>query len=148
VYALAKAVTGNMRLSDSLNSVTTLASIAVAVKDIDLDQVVFAQVPTGSTTGGVKAVQPSFDNLFEAVVADQPLALSGTTGRGTVADPNAPVEAAPAPAATTDPIATDVPAATDAPVATEAPGVVLSESVTGQTAGDYTCTRGRTLENQ
>ncbi|TFD28549.1 LCP family protein [Cryobacterium lyxosi] len=148
VYALAKAVTGNMRLSDSLNSVTTLASIAVALKDIDLDQVVFAQVPTGSTTGGVKAVQPSFDNLFEAVAADQPLALSGTTGRGTVADPNAPVEAAPAPAATTDPIATDVPAATDAPVATEAPGVVLSESVTGQTAGDYTCTRGRTLENQ
>ncbi|MDJ0338735.1 LCP family protein [Cryobacterium sp. PH31-O1] len=145
VYALAKAVTANMRLSDSLNSVTTLASIAIALKDIDLDQVVFAQVPTGTTTGGVKAVQPAFDNLFEAVAADQPLSLSGTTGSGTVADPNAPVEAAPAPAATTDPTATEAPAATEAPVA---PGVVLSDSVTGQTAGDYTCTAGRTLKDQ
>ncbi|TFC77580.1 LytR family transcriptional regulator [Cryobacterium sp. TMS1-20-1] len=154
VYALAKAVTANMRLSDSLSSVTTLASIAIALKDIDLDQVVFAQVPTGSTTGGVKAVQPAFDNLFEAVAADQPLTLSGTTGRGTEADPNAPVEAEPEPSATTDPAATADPSATadptatEAPVATEDPGVVLSESVTGQTAGDYTCTRGRTLENQ
>ena len=148
VYALAKAVTANMRLSDSLNSVTTLASIAIALKDIDLNQVVFAQVPTGTVSGGVKAIQPAFDNLFEAVAADQPLSLSGTTGRGTVADPNAPVDAAPTPAATTDPAATADPAATEAPVATEAPGVVLSESVTGQTAGDYTCTAGRTLKDQ
>ena len=144
VYALAKAVTANMRLSESLNSVTTLASIAVALKDIDLNQVVFAQVPTGNVTGGVEAIQPAFDDLFAAVAADEPLTLSGTTGRGTVADPNAPVEAAPAPA----PAATDVPAATEAPVATEAPGVVLSDSVTGQTAGEYTCTAGRTLREQ
>ncbi|TFD70662.1 LCP family protein [Cryobacterium gelidum] len=141
VYALAKAVTANMRLSESLNSVTTLASIAVALKDINLNQVVFAQVPTGNVTGGVKAIQPAFDDLFAAVAADEPLTLSGTTGRGTVADPNAPVEAAPVPAAT------DVPVATEAP-ATEAPGVVLSDSVTGQTAGDYTCTAGRTLREQ
>ena len=148
VYALAKAVTANMRLSDSLNSVTTLASIAIALKDIDLNQVVFAQVPTGTVEGGLKAIQPAFDDLFEAVAADEPLTLSGTTGRGTVEDPNAPVEAVPDPAASTDPAATDAPVASDAPVATEAPGVVLSDSVTGQTAGDYTCTAGRTLSNQ
>ena len=148
VYALAKAVTGNMRLSDSLNSVTTLASIAIALKDIDLNQVVFAQVPTGNVTNGVKASQPAFDDLFEAVAADEPLTLSGTTGTGTVADPNAPVPAAPAPAVTTDPAVPDVPAETEAPVATEAPGAVLSDSVTGQTAGDYTCTNGRTLDEQ
>jgi LCP family protein required for cell wall assembly len=150
VYALAKAVTANMRLSDSLNSVTTLASIAIALKDIDLNQVVFAQVPTGSTTGGQKAIQPAFDELFAAVAADEPLTLGGTTGRGTETDPNAPVEAEPLmpdPAEAADPVAPD-PAATAAPAATEAPGVVLSDSVTGQTAGDYTCTRGRTLKNQ
>ncbi len=148
VYALAKAATANMRLSDSLNSVTTLASIGIALKDIDLNQVVFAQVPTGSTTGGQKAIQPAFDDLFAAVAADEPIQLSGTTGKGTEADPNAPVEAAPDPAA---PAAPDAPAVTEAPAApaaTEDPGVVLSESVTGQTAGDYTCTRGRTLNNQ
>ena len=142
VYALAKAVTANMRLSESLNNVTTLASIAVALKDIDLNQVVFAQVPTGNVEGGVKAVQPAFDDLFEAVAADKPIELSGTTGKGTETDPNAPVEAAPDPAAPADP------AATDSPTATEAAGVVLSEAVTGQTAGDYTCTAGRTLKNQ
>jgi len=150
VYALAKAVTANMRLSDSLNSVTTLASIAIALKDIDLNQVVFAQVPTGSTTDGQKAIQPAFDELFAAVAADEPLTLGGTTGRGTETDPNAPVEAEPLmpdPAEAADPVAPD-PAATAAPAATEAPGVVLSDSVTGQTAGDYTCTRGRTLKNQ
>ncbi|TFD89816.1 LCP family protein [Cryobacterium serini] len=148
VYGLAKAVVGNMRLSDSLNSVTTLASIAIALKDIDLNQVVFAQVPTGSVAGGVKASQPAFNDLFEAVAADEPLTLSGTTGTGTVADPNAPVDAAPAPAATTDPAVAADPAVTEAPVATEAPGAVLSKSVTGQTAGDYTCTNGRLLSEQ
>ncbi len=147
VYALAKSVTANMRLSDSLKSVTTLASIAVALKDIDLDQVVFAQAPTGGTTGGQKAVQPAFDDLFAAVAADEPLTLSGTTGRGTEADPNAPN----APATTAEPSPSADPAATadpSAPSATPTPGVVLSESVTGQTAGDYTCTRGRTLKDQ
>ena len=148
VYALAKAVTANMRLSESLNSVTTLASIAIALKDIDLNKVVFAQVATGAAAGGQKAIQPAFDEMFAAVAADKPIKLSGTTGRGTEADPNAPVTAVPRPTATTDPAATDSPAATAVPAATAAPGVLLSERVTGQTASEYTCTRGRTLNNQ
>ncbi|HYI34716.1 MAG TPA: LCP family protein [Glaciibacter sp.] len=159
VYSLAKAVTANMRLSTSLNNVETLASIAVALKDIDLDKVVFAQVPTGSTEGGVAPIQPDFDEMFEAIAADQPIKLGGTTGRGATIDPNAPVTADPAapvdpaaaadPDAVTDPAATDDAAATPDPSATPADGsVVLPETITGQTAGQHTCSDGRTLDEQ
>ncbi len=142
VYSLAKAATSNMKLSTSLNSVSTLASIAVALKDIDLNKVVFAQVPTGSTEGGVGPLQPDFDNMFTAVANDQPLELGGTTGEGTTIDPNAPVTAEPVPTSTTDPSATPDPAATNAAA------TILPESITGQTAGQLTCTLGRTLDDQ
>ncbi|MDH6235591.1 LCP family protein [Cryobacterium sp. CG_9.6] len=150
VYSLAKAVTGNMRLSDSLNNVSVIASIAVALKDIDLSQVVFVQVPTGNVEGGVIPSQPAFEDMFTAVAADEPIQLSGTTGGGTVADPNAPVTETAAP--TADPAApteTTAPATdTSTPAATDPSVSVLDDSVTGQTAADYTCTSGRTLQDQ
>jgi hypothetical protein len=144
VYSLAKAVTSNMVLSESLNNVDRIASIALALKDIDLSQVVFVQVPTGGTAGGVLPSQPEFDDLFTAVAADQPLQLSGTQGRGATIDPNAP---APAPApATAEPSATADPSATTDPNGTQV--AVLPESATGQTAGEHTCSVGRTLDDQ
>ena len=152
VYSLAKAVTGNMQLSSSLNNVDTIVSIALAVKDIDLDKVVFAQVPTGSTTGGVLPSQPAFGDMFEALAEDRAIVLSGTTGGGTVADPNAPVDPDAAVEVPATDAAVDPDTSTDAsaePTAVPDDGTTtLSESVTGQTAGDYTCTAGRTLQDQ
>ncbi|HSP76722.1 MAG TPA: LCP family protein [Cryobacterium sp.] len=156
VYSLAKAVTANMSLSTNLNDVSTLASIAVALKDIDLSKVVFVQVPTGNVDGGVEAIEPDFENLFAAVAADDSLQLAGTTGGGATLDPNAPVTADPAPAAPAapadpadpdDPDAVADPAAPDEAV-TDPSTTVLSDSVTGQTAGDLTCSVGRTLDQQ
>lgn len=142
LYSLAKAATSNMTLSTSLNSPDTMVSIALALKDIPLEKVVFVQVPTGSTQGGVKPIQPDFDDLFTAVAADKPIQLTGSTGKGATIDPNAPVDpSAPAPVVT-DPAATPGPAVTDGSVA------VLSDSTTGQTANERTCTVGRTLDNQ
>lgn len=157
VYSLAKAVTANMRLSTSLNNVETLASIAVALKDIDLDKVVFAQAPTAYVEGGVELREDDFEAMFAAIAADQPLKLGGTTGEGATIDPNAPVTADPAvpteaapetdPATVADPAAD--PAATPDPSAPPTDGsVVLPETVTGQTAGQHTCTDGRTLDEQ
>jgi LCP family protein required for cell wall assembly len=140
VYSLAKAAVSNMTLSSSLNNITTIASIALALKDIPLDQVVFVQVPTGGTEGGVIPRQPDFDNLFEAVAADQPLALSGTTGRGATLDPTAVPTADPSVDPSADPSVTPEP--------TDPGTTVLSESATGQTAGDFTCSVGRTLNDQ
>ena len=136
VYSLAKAATANMQLSNSLNNVDTLVSIAMALKDIDLNKVVFVQVPTGGTAGGVLPLQPDFDTLFTAIAADKPIQLGGTTGRGATADPNAPKT----------PTATPKPTATATAPPTEV--AVLPGSATGQTAGQYTCSVGRTLNNQ
>ncbi len=140
VYSLAKAVTANMNLSTSLNDVSTLASIAVAMKDIDLSKVVFAQVPTGFVEGGVIPAQPDFDDLFTAVAADDSLQLAPS--------PAAEDPAAEDPAATTDPAAPADPAAPVPDPAATPPTAVLSDSVKGQTAGDVTCSAGRTLEDQ
>lgn len=133
VYSLAKAATANMQLSTSLNNVDTLISIALALKDIDLNKVIFVQVPTGNVDSGVIPIQPDFDELFTAVASDQPLQLGGSTGRGATVDPNAP--ATPAPTATPTPTP-------------GAPVTVLPDTATGQTAGEITCSVGRTLNNQ
>ncbi|MEO6200879.1 MAG: LCP family protein [Cryobacterium sp.] len=138
VYSLAKAATANMQLSTSLNSVDTLISIALALKDIDLNKLVFVQVPTYYVDNGVAPLQPDFEDMFTAIAADKPIQLGGTTGKGATEDPDAPVK--PEPTASGTP--TPTPAASDSPV------TVLPKSATGQTAGEYTCSVGRTLNNQ
>ena len=47
VYALAKAAATNMQLSTSLNSLDTMASMALAVKDIPLKNIAFVSYPSG-----------------------------------------------------------------------------------------------------
>ncbi|MBK5237851.1 MAG: LCP family protein [Actinomycetales bacterium] len=152
LYGLAKAAVSNMTLSNSLNNVDTMVSIAMAMKDIPLDSIVFVQYP--GTTGGVGVysgkVQPNVaaaEALFGAILADQPVGLSGTTGQGSVVDPNAPVVAAPEPAAGTD-ASTNSATGTPDPAPVAAPVTVLPDSVLGQTAGTYTCSKGRTLNYQ
>lgn len=79
--------------------------------------------------------------MFEALAANQPLQLTGSTsdGYGTevVGEATAPTTATPAPtdSATPDTAATEAPA----PAATETP-VQLPASITGQTAAQVTCT--------
>lgn len=135
LFGIAKAAASNMTLSTSLSNLNTMVSIAMALKDIPLDQVVFAQYPTeyGDINGyeGVLPLEGPATELFDAIAADEPLTLSGETGPGSVIDPNAPVDATPDPEATTP--------ATGEPTP---PGVVLDESVQGQTAGDFTCSKG------
>ena len=134
-YALAKAVVDNTSRSDSLNNVTTLVSMALAVKDISFDRVVFVQYPGsfGSAAGqnGVLPIQSAADILFTALKNDQPVSLTGTTGKGTTTDPTATV--APIPGGSTPLSGT----------ATSAPGVALPSSATGQTAAQATCTKGQ-----
>ena len=128
-YTLAKAVIGNTTRSDSLNSVTTLVSMALAVKDISFDKVVFVQYPAsyGSAAGqnGVLPIRSAADILFTALKNDRPVSLTGKTGDGTSTDPTATV--APAPSGT----------------ASGAPVVKLPSNATGQTAAQATCTKGQ-----
>jgi LCP family protein required for cell wall assembly len=135
VYNLARAATSSMTLSENFAQLDTLASVALALKDIPLERFSFVQYP-GSTEGtGVYAgkVQPEEDKadaLFAQMLADEPFALPAAgDGQGAGADPDA-VPVAPVPV---DPGATTDPSATAAP---EVPVLDLR----GQTAADSTCT--------
>jgi hypothetical protein len=143
-----------------------MVSIALALRDIPLENVVFVQYPgatggQGVYAGKVQPLQAEADALFAAIKADQPISLSGTTGIGSVTDPDAAAKAAadaeaaakaaakaakasPTPTPTSSGSATTAPA----PPATQAPAAVLPTTVSGQTAGDYTCSAGRTLLDQ
>ncbi|WP_345763068.1 LCP family protein [Diaminobutyricibacter sp. McL0608] len=139
LYALAKAAVSNMQLSDSLNNLDRMVQIGLALKDIDLDKVVFIQYPTGVSDGGVKPIPEAADALVAALKADRPVVLSGGTGPGDIGS----VVQTPTPGASAPPVAS----ATPNPSATDG-ATVLPDAATGQTAAQMTCSKGRTLNNQ
>jgi LCP family protein required for cell wall assembly len=140
VYGLAKAAVDNIQLSSTLQNVTTIASMAVALKDIDISKVVFVQYPNHYVDGGVAPTVDAADTLMTALKNDQPVTLTGDTGIGSQADPNAP--ATQAPAAPSD-AATQAPAggSTDGSTSAADGSVALPSDVHGQTAAQYTCSK-------
>ena len=157
LYSLAKAATGNMVLSDTLTNPTTLVQIALALKDTGLANMVFLQYPTEADPQDVNRVVPQSAGaaiVNAALVADQPVVLSGLPGRAAVIDPTATAAPTQAPAASPSPTATSGPTAKSSPTATPsggpstpAPsptptGAVLPATVTGQTAAEQTCSKG------
>mgnify|MGYP000007269855 FL=1 len=135
VYNLANSAIGSMVLSSSLADVSTMASIALALKDIPLERVTFVQYPgrtggTGIYSGKVQPQESLGDALMAQIASDQPFLLEAAgDGRGSELNPNAPVPVAP------DPTATDAP--TVAPI--DNTGLPVVEGIRGQTAADYTC---------
>ena len=100
VYNLAKAALQSMQLSSSLASVDTMASIALALKDIPIENVTFVQYPgftdgDGDYAGKVQPNRELGDQLVAFVAADQPFLPDPSVAHGTVADPNAPVATTP-----------------------------------------------------
>ena len=145
LYNLAKAAVSNLTLSDSLNNLDTMVSIAMALRSIPLDRVVFVQYPgatggTGIYSGKVQPKQAAADELFAALLADQPIALSGDTGAGSVKSGQVATDPVPTPVASGTPTGTATPTA--APAATLPEPVVLSGQVLGQNAGEVTCSKG------
>ncbi|WP_158868416.1 LCP family protein [Leifsonia sp. AG29] len=153
VYALAKAATSNITLSESLNNPTTIASMAMALKNIDVSKVVFVQYPNHYVDGGVAPTVDAADTLITALKNDRPVSLTGDTGIGSEADPNAPGgagAATPAPAAPSGSAAPATPGTGSGSAdgsgsgsgATAADGTVqLPSDVHGQTAAQYTCSK-------
>ncbi|APZ35705.1 transcriptional regulator [Microbacterium aurum] len=134
-------------LSQSLANPQRMVQIAMAVRSVPYEDIVFVQYPTAYAEGGLRVlpVTSAADVLFEALANNQPLQLTGTTsdGYGTkvvgeATPPEAGVTAAPTPTApgTTDPTTSESRAPTD-------PVVQLPNSITGQTAAQVTCTVGQ-----
>jgi LCP family protein required for cell wall assembly len=134
---LATTAVENTTPSKSLTNPLTLVQIALAVKSVPFDQIVFVQYPVGEDPYDPNRVVPNYeaaDQLWAALAANQPLTLTS--------DPNAgggviTVDPAPTDPATPDPAAT--PGATDAPTET---AIELPDSISGTDASQSTCSAG------
>lgn len=130
VYGLAKAAVSNMEVSNSLRNPLTMASIALALKDIPPQNIQLIQYPShfgnSNGVGGVLPIQDAANVLFAAIKNDQPVKLSGTTGPGSNLKPGA----------TAPPIDPSAVPIQDA--------VKLPSVITGQSSAQETCTKGQT----
>ncbi|HWH98396.1 MAG TPA: LCP family protein [Pseudolysinimonas sp.] len=144
LYGIAQAATQNMTLSEGFARPDTLVSIALALKNIPLENIAMVQYPsrtggTGIYLGKVQPITSTAKALFDAIEADVPIALDanavGANG-GSELDPNAPAPTTPDPSATPDPAATPDPSATPEDAG---PTAQLVPGLKGQTAAQYTC---------
>ena len=139
LYKLANSALSNMRFSDTLNP-TTLVSIALALKGINLHKIVFLQYPTVADPADPNRVVPSTGAataLVAALKSNQPISLTGKLGRAAIADPAAVAPATPLPTASGAPSTTA--AATPTPTS-----IALPSTISGQSADQSTCTQGFT----
>ncbi|SDG67834.1 LCP family protein [Microbacterium pygmaeum] len=131
---LATTAVDNVTPSKSLTNPLTLVQIALAVKNVPFDEIVFVQYPVLTDPDDPNKVVPndeSADALWAALAANQPLQLTGdiSANEGVVADPNA---------VPTDPT---TPAPTD-PAAPAEQAIALPSDITGSTAATPTCSNG------
>lgn len=144
MYKLANAAISNMQLSDTLTQPTTLISIAVALKNINLNNVVFLQYPSIADPSNPNRVVPQVSSaaiLTAALRADKPLALTGKLGRAAELAPGSSPSPTPTPSATAS-AGTPAASPTAATPGATSSAVALPSNITGQTAAQQTCTVG------
>jgi anionic cell wall polymer biosynthesis LytR-Cps2A-Psr (LCP) family protein len=133
---------GQLVLSSGLTNPNLMVQIAMAMKDVPYEDIVFVQYPTRYSSGdGASRVMPvtdAADVLFEALRANQPLTLTGEASQGygvEVTGEAVKPDAAATPAPGGEAVETPAP---EAPVAEER--VELPSEIAGQTAAQTTCT--------
>jgi len=138
LYKLATTASENITPSTSLANPMTLMQIAMAVKGVPFEDIVFVQYPVLEDPADSNRVVPDYtsaDALWAALAANEPITVTRQS-QGVIADPtpteSTPVETAPTTGATDQP-------ATPAP--TETP-VTLPSNISGQDAAQQTCSAG------
>ena len=131
LYSLASAAARNMKLSESLTDVNVMVAMAGALKDVELDKMVFLQVPSrgglpAPYSGRVAPIYETANLIFEKLQKDEPLILAEANGG------QGAVIASPAP--TTAPKSSASPAASASPKPSALPTGIL-----GTTADTKTC---------
>ncbi|MBZ4487745.1 LCP family protein [Microbacterium sp. cx-55] len=141
LYKLATVAVDNITPSQSLTNPLKLVQLALALKGVPFEDIVFVQYPTNADPSDPNKVVPNYpaaEALFTALEANQQLVLTGTTSQGDGTIVASPTET-PAPAETTAP--EETPAPTES--ATTAPDVAeLPSAIAGQTAAEETCSNG------
>ncbi|MGC5224875.1 LCP family protein [Micromonospora sp. DT81.3] len=138
---LARTAIENVDPSTSLTNPLTLVQIALALKNVPFEEIVFVQYPTLTDPDNINHVVPNYeaaDALWAALAANQPLQLTGEAGVNdgvTVVEPTAP------PVEPTQPTTEPTPGATVAPAPTET-AIALPPEISGSTAAQETCSNG------
>jgi LCP family protein required for cell wall assembly len=134
LYKLATTAVDNITPSQSLTNPLTLVQIALAVKNVPFDEIVFIQYPVNDDPEDPNRVVPNKSaatELWAALATNQPLQLTGEVSQGdgvVVVPPTTPTETP-----TPDPSATPTPTET---------AVELPSAIAGQTAAQETCSNG------
>ena len=145
LYKLASTALKNVDPSQSLTNPMTLVQIALAVKNVPFEEIVFVQYPTRTDPADPNRVVPdrdAADLLWAALEANQPLQLTGDLSGGNgVIEADAPeggVEEQPV--EPVDPVE-PTEQASEQPDPQES-AVALPSTIAGQTAAQNTCSNG------
>ena len=135
LYKLATTAVDNITPSESLANPMTLVQIALAVKDVPFEEIVFVQYPVLQDPYDEDRVVPNdeaADALWTALAANEPIEITNdaNSGGGVIT-----VEPDPADTATPAPDATATPAPTET-------AVELPDTIPGTSAADRTCSAG------
>ncbi len=145
LYKLASTALENVDPSTSLTNPLLLVQIALAVKNVPFEEIVFVQYPTRTDPADPNRVVPDYDaaeQLWAALEANQPLQLTGDlSGGGGVIEAGGPEGETPVePTETVEPVEpTEGAAETPSP---QESAVALPSTITGQTAAQNTCSNG------
>lgn len=149
VFRLARATVDNVMLSESLMSIPVLQSIALAVKDLDLENINFVQFPTYQHAYDENRLSPDWvaaEELFTLMREGVSLEV-GSLGEGVIEQGAETDEGVVEPI---EPDTTEEPGYEDPIEAGDEPGdstpsrVQVSENILGQSAAQVTCSQGRT----
>lgn len=137
--AVRQVTNGQLVLSESLTNPQRMVQIAMAVRSVPYEDIVFVQYPTEYATGGSRVLPVTWaaDELFAALAANQPIRLTGEVSQGQGVEVIGEAQQPTDPNATPDPNATAAPVD---PAAPAAPAVELPSIIAGQTAAQVTCT--------
>ncbi|MDX2376498.1 LCP family protein [Microbacterium sp. LRZ72] len=143
LYQLSTTALSNITPSESLTNPLTMVQIALAVKDVPFEEIVFVSYPVFADPDDENKVVPDYasaDALWAALDANQSLELSGKAGLGdgVIVEEGAEPEETAEPTEPAEPTEEATPGASPEPDDT----AVLPESIAGSTAAMDTCSNG------
>lgn len=149
MYKLATTAVENITPSASLANPVTLVQIAMAVKSVPFDQIVFVQYPTEFDPHNPDRVVPdqqAAQSLMTALSENKQLVLTGgaSQGYGVVVEKPTPAPT-PTGSASAGPTTSATPSPT--PSAASSDTAELPSAVVGQTAAENTCSNGNVRQH-